>query len=146
MHVPPEIRIGPSTVAVVFMAALHGIAAVILIPLSIPSWSKAVGLAVLLVSFIFSLRRCALVLSPRAITKVRFLADGEIECRQLDGTTFKGKVLPQTCVFPLFLIVSMRELGSGRYRSLVLGPGAVTKDQLRQVRIWLLWHSEPSAP
>jgi hypothetical protein len=145
MQFPMDLNLRRSWQLAAALAALHGLALLSLVPVTIPLWAKLLLSFVILASLVHGLRRHALRLSPRAVLALRLHADGKLELRRRDGVGVAGSVSPQSCIFPGLVVLLVTGEDERRPTALTLLPDALAKDELRQLRSWLRWKAGDGA-
>ena len=145
MQFPKDLNLRRSWQLAAALAALHGLALLSLVPVTIPLWAKLSLAFVTLASLVRGLWHHALRFSPRAVVALRLHADGKLELRRRDGAGVAGSVSPQSCVFPGFVVLLVAGEDNRRPAALTLMPDALAKDELRQLRSWLRWKAGDGA-
>ena len=136
MQLPVTLRLKASSRLVVALAAAHSLAALGLVPTSLPLAIKLPFCLALALSLAFSLHRHALRMPILALT---LKADGHLEIERRDGGLIEAQIHPGTTVFPWLVVLLLRL--EGRVLALTLPPDALEPEGHRQLRLWLRWRA-----
>lgn len=70
---------------------------------------------------------------------ITLAADDHVMITCLDGSTFRGEVLPGSVVHPTLTVLNLRVLGRRLSYHVIVMPDAVEAQAFRQLRVWLRW-------
>ena len=143
MHAPPLLflPLKPSRQLAAAILAIH-LSAVAGIGLAgLPIWLVLAAWAVLGISAWTLLRRHALLAHPLSLIRLQSRADGSLECLTRDGEWLAFSLRPQSTLFPLFAVLSLKPPGGGRPRAVTIFPDALSGDDWRTLRVWLRWQA-----
>ena len=138
MQFPIVIGLHRSILLVILLVLVHAVAAGCLVVLP-SSWP----LRCLLLLAVGCSLVCALR-SPR-IVGLRLAARDRLECLLAGGDRLAAKVLDDSAVFSLLIVLRLRIGEETRVSSLVLLPDQLSTEQFRALRLWLRWHAEPKS-
>jgi toxin CptA len=135
--VPLYLKRHSSRTLVVYLVVAHsGILA--LLPWLALSWALIVSFMVAIVtSFYFSLRRQALLSSPRAIVQIIWDSQNVWLLHQRNGIECVGKLLPSCFVGPRLVVLNFVVGFWWRRISVILLPDNVDSEALRRLRVRL---------
>lgn len=136
MQLPVTLRLKPSPMLAVALVLAHGLAAIGLVPASLPPVLRLSCWLALACSLAFSLRRHVFRLPVHVLT---LKADGHMEIERHGGEPVEVRIRPHTTVFP-WLAVLLLQIGKERV-ALTLPPDALDAGGHRQLRLWLLWRA-----
>lgn len=137
MHFPITVGVRRSFILGIAVVFVH-VAAIAL--LFLPGWplpASAGGTLLLLVSALYSWRRC----TP-AVEALRLFADGRVQCRRYGKGDFEdAELLPGATVHPALTV--LRLVCQGEILPVVLLPDNGTAEENRRLRVWLRWRGSP---
>ena len=138
MQFPISLGLRRSKLLVFLLVFLHAVAAV---GVGVLPWALVWrGLLLVLVG-----GSLAVSLRSSGIAGLCLAARDRLECVLADGRRVPVRVLPDSTVYSWMIILRLR-LDTGRARALVLMPDQATRDELRCLRLWLRWQSQPDEP
>ena len=82
---------------------------------------------------------------PSRIRVLCLRAADRLDCRLADGTCVALEVGADSTVFSPLIVLRLRVGDEMRISSLVLLPDQMSSEEFRALRLWLRWHTEPSA-
>jgi|SRR5687767_14767595 toxin CptA len=138
-----RVALQPSRYLAIALTAAHLCAALVLVPLELPLWSKVTLLAVVIASFAYALRRHALLQTAGAFVAVEFRQHDCVAVQTRDGGWQEARLLPTTCVSPLLTVLNLRMARGVFARHVVLARDSANPEDYRQVRVWLRWAYRP---
>jgi hypothetical protein len=131
----------PSLALAGALVAAHGVAALGILPTSLPPVLKFACLLALAASLVFYSNRH---LGRPPVAAMILKSDGRMELERRDGARIEAAVHPQTTVFAWLVVLLLRtETGT---LALTLPLDALGVDGHRKLRLWLRWKAELSAP
>jgi len=134
VQLPVTLRLKPSPTLAIALVLAHGLAAVGLVPASLPPVLKISCWLVLACSLAFALWRHVFRLPAHALT---LKPDGHMEIERHGNEAAEARINPRTTVFP-WLVVLLLQIGKERV-ALTLPRDAVDAVGHRQLRLWLRW-------
>ena len=139
-----RVSITPSPLMAAVLVIMHSIAAACLLGYAPGRGWAFVGIAALMVSLAFYLRRDALLLASNAVVRLDLHEDGGCELLTQGGNELRGAIRDSSFVSPQLIAINIK-LDSGRVRHAILLPDSAPADDRRQLRVWLR-HAMRSKP
>jgi toxin CptA len=130
----------PSRYLVILLAAMHGMAAAIVLLLNLPWEWKSALLAAVLASMLYYLLRDALLRLPSSCIGLFLGEQGGITLLRRDGRQVPCRILPASVVTPRLTVLNILAEGDCFKRTLVILPDSLKAELFRQLRVWLKWH------
>ena len=120
------------------LAGGYAAAILALCTLPLPLWAMAALLLLLLASFVFHVRRDALLSAPSSGTK--FVLDEEgVVLTLRSGQQLTGRLLRSSLITPFLTVLNVLPQGTHMSRSVVILPDSLELEFFRQLRVWLKW-------
>ena len=132
------VQVRSSRQLAIVLVVLH-LAALGCVLLFLPeAWISAGGAIAILAGLVLHLRRDALQLSSDAVTAFTLRDGTQCELTLRNGATVNGSIDESSFAAPLLTIILVHPSARrGRRRAVILMPDSASKQELRQVRIWL---------
>jgi hypothetical protein len=137
-----RIELRASRSLTLLLGAAHLLAAVLSWVLPLSPWLSALLTALIGWSLWHALRLHALRSAPRAIVALAVEQNGRAELELRSGASIGARVLQDTFVTALLVVINQREEESGRRRSVVLATDSADAASLRALRVWLRFKVE----
>ena len=140
MTMQRQFTLYPTRYLAITLIAMHGIALVALLLLSMPPQVLAMLGLPLFASAIFYLRRDAWLSAPTAC--VALLLDGDrIVLTGRNGERLVGQMLPHSLITSLLTVLNVALQDSQGGRSIIILPDSLDAESFRQIRVHLKWES-----
>ncbi len=136
MNDPVAISLRPSRNMVVFLILGH-VLTIVTAFIGLPPAAATIVSAALALSLVAQLRT-ALLKQPDAVIALEIIADGSLRYRSRDGAWHPATLNRPAYARPWLIIVRIATLPRGARRVVLLADSAEA-EQLRRLRVWLLW-------
>ena len=131
------VQLGPSRQLAIALVLLHSTAIACVLAYLPGAWLGAgAGLAIV-ASLVFHLRGDALQLASDAVTSFTLKEGTQCELAFRNGGTLNGRIASSSFTAPLLTIIVVRPFAGWSRRVAILMPDSASKQELRQVRVWL---------
>jgi len=140
-----QLALRPSRALCAVLAVAHAAAAITVIPLDIPDWTRLVVLAAIAASLAHTIWRHALLRSRASIVAIDFFEDDHVVVQASDGSRHEARILGTSYVSPLLSAINLRLAGRTFARHVLIVPDNADVDAFRRVRVLLRWAYRKSA-
>ena len=121
------------------LGAAHATAAAATFALDIGPGGQLLLTFTLLLSFVLSLRRAALLSTPDAVVEIEWSDEGTLNFKTRDGTWHSARLMPSTFVTPWLTVINLRTGQRPRVRHVVLMADSAGAEEYRRLRVRLQW-------
>lgn len=130
----------PSRILSCLLVGMHLLAAVSLVSIELPLWSKlALGL-VLVLNLTVQLRDQAMLTAATSCIGLAMAEDG-VEILTRDNGRLQCSILRSTTVTPFLTVINLLPLDGRFSRSVIVVPDKTDAESFRQLRVWLKWQA-----
>jgi hypothetical protein len=138
MQVPRlSVQVAPSRQLAIALLVLHATAIGCVLEFLPGAWLSTGAALAIVASLVFHLRRDALQLSTDAVTAFLLKEGMQCELTFRNGGTLNGRIESSSFTAPLLTIILVRPSARWSRRVAILMPDSASKQELRQVRVWL---------
>jgi len=134
-----RITLKPSLYLALALTGAHSAAALVLLPLAVPTWAKPVLLALIAASLARALLRHACLRTPGALVVIELGENDSANVRNRDGEWQQARILPTTYVSPVLSVINVRVPPRTRARHMVIAADSLDAEAFRRLRVWLRW-------
>lgn len=131
-----RVPITSSPLMATVLVLMHGLAAACMLRYAPAGGWAFAGIAALMASLAFHLRRDALLLASNSVVELVLHEDGGCEMLTLGGAELRGRVRDSSFVSPPLIAINVW-LDSGRFRHAILLPDSAPAKDRRRLRVWL---------
>lgn len=140
-----RVTLKPSRCLVLAMIGVHAAAALIVIPLDLPSWAMLSLVALIAASLAHALLRDACLRTSGALVAIELGENDTANVLTRDGEWRKARVLPTTYVTPLLTVINIRVPPRVWARHMVILPDSCDAEDFRKLRVRLRWNFRQEA-
>ena len=133
------VHLRPSLTLTWLLVIAHGVIAILLSLLTLTLVIKSSVAVFLLCSFIFYVRKDALLLSRNAVVKIELFGKSECHLTTRSGSRNVCQILEETFVSSFLTVMILRPRTKFLPITVVILPDNVNSEEFRQLRIWLRW-------
>ena len=134
---PLNLKIRPSKQLAIFLLLSHGGAMAVLYALTLTPWVQW-SLALMVIAYlVYNMRTHALLSAPSAIVEAVWSARGDWTLLNINGEALEARLLPNSYVHPLLVLLNFQFLDMNRVRSLVLPADSLDQQTYRKLRVRL---------
>lgn len=133
------IRVRPSNYLAIILSFVHGLMFFISYHLTLPLPIKLLLVCAILVSYVYYLRRYALLTTSNAITAFELSEEKQCRLRTYSGETIHCVVESNSFIAPTLVILNLKNKLKRSFYSIVLLPDCMEKNEFRRLRVWLKW-------
>ena len=127
------------------LAAAHMISLLLILAMPIALAMQLAFSLMLATSFVFHLRRDALLAAPNSITRLRFSPDCDCTYQTRDGTWLEALLLGSSLVTPWLCVLNIKPDGRRMPRHAVIFPDSADAEGRRKLRVLLRWkYTDPA--
>jgi len=133
------IRVRPSNYLAIILSFVHGLMFFISYHLTLPLPIKLLLISAILVSYVYYLRRYALLTTSNAITAFELSEEKQCRLMTYSGETIHCVVESNSFIAPTLVILNLKNKLKRSLYSVVLLPDCMEKNEFRRLRMWLKW-------
>ena len=138
MITTPNLTLKPSWLWGIFLLLMHSGAMFCILFLTMPSWIKALLLLFCIISLVYWLRQQVILKNKSSIMKLWQESDGEWKLLSCAEQTLRAQLQGDSVVTRYWVLLNFNLIEKRKRISVMLCPDALSADEFRQLRVWLM--------
>ena len=121
------------------LTVAHGAGIVFFAMVGLPLWARIAGAGILIVQWVFCMRRHALMLAADSPTGIEINSNNEFSLGMRSCEWRNYDVLGSTYVMPYLTVLQLQQKGGRAINRIALLPDSLQAEDFRKLRVWLRW-------